>query len=215
MKRSEVFRRTLRSADAYQTFRRATLGHRIGSVVAPYHLKRRYLHWLWSTTGTEAVGFRLMYDQLRRTPSLHLLIRTQGIRLIHLVRTNVLATHLSAEVAKETGRFMSRSPDRESPTIALRTDDLVRQLGRRQRRIDSHRRVIRSLPHVEVAYEDYATEAEAIDSKILAFLQVDPSLALRSDLERLGSRPLSERILNIDDVHRTLDGTEFAACLSR
>ena len=214
MKRSEIFRRSLDSEDSYQTYRAASRGRLIAAHVVPFDVKRRYLRALFASTDAEAVGFRLMYDQLRSNPSLLLLTPASRMRVIHLVRENVLGAHLSIATVKQTGVYLKRKPYDEPPLVVLPIEGLLDDLRSRKAAIDRHRRRFRLLPRLEITYEAYVEAPEEHDRRVLDFLGVDPAPMLQSRWVKPSSGSLADRVANADEVATALSGTEFEWCLT-
>lgn len=210
---NEVFRKTLDRPIAYRRYRRSTPARRLLGAALPPVSKARYLSWLADRTPPEstAFGFRLMYDQLRRNPSLGPLLG-RGTRIVHLVRSNVLETHVSVVAAKQSGLWVTRSTEKKSPSVELDTAGLVEELERRVALIERHRRLVSRLPSLEVAYEEYVAEPAATDVRVLDFLGVEIA-SLGSALQRSGSRVLRDRISNVDEVAAALAGSRFVALL--
>jgi hypothetical protein len=62
-----------------------------------YHLFPYLDHLYEPRRGLRAIGFKLMYDQVLRYPEILLYLRARKVRVIHLVRTNLLDIVLSRE----------------------------------------------------------------------------------------------------------------------
>jgi Sulfotransferase family len=213
MVRSEPFRTTSELPDAYQVYRRQ---RRVLATIAPPFAKASFVAELLGPATSHPRGFRVMYDQLRRNPSLLLTLRWRRVRVIHLVRANVLATHVSALLAKQSGVFVTRQEHRNVETVHVPTASLVAALDRRRRRMERFRWLLAhsGLPVLEVAYEDYVSDADAHDHQISAFLGVQER-PLDSTFERLSSRAVAQRISNRDEVAEQLGSTVYRRLLDR
>lgn len=212
--RSEPFRKTLDADYAYRHFRNASNATRALAFMAPPVAKDRYLSWLEAQTTSRAVGFRLMYDQLRRNPSLGPLLAVRGFRFVHLVRTNVLETLVSTVAARESGLYVTRSESKKTNPVWLDPTTLVDVLSRRQALIDRHRSVLRFVQSLELSYEDYIDDPIAGDRSLASFLDVAHE-ALTSEVQRSGHRDLRQRIQNLNEVSAALAGSGFASALHR
>lgn len=211
MWRSEPFRETGDFEGSYRRFASRSFARRLGATLVPSVSKAVFVAGL-TRVSSEAVGFRLMYDQLRRSPSLGISLPLLGHSVVHLVRENVLATYLSTLAAKDSGVFVSRG-HRETPPVVVPTESLVEELGRRQALIDRHRRLVRHLESLEVRYEEYVKDPEGHDGRLLAFLGL-PSHPLVSRFRRLGEPSLIARIKNADEVSECLRDTGYFALLT-
>lgn len=210
MYREEIFRPTLTKPIAYRSYRDSDTVRRLLGRVAPPVAKFRYLRWLHRNApdAAQVVGFRLMYDQLRRNPSLGVLLAAQRTPVVHLVRKNVLATHVSVVAARTSGLYVTRSTEKKTPPVRLDAAGLVADLERRIAFIDRHRRMLRTVPHIEVGFTELTADPDAGDRRILDFLGL-PAADLGSMVRRSGDRPLDERIVNIDEVAGVLRNTRF------
>lgn len=113
-----------------------------------------YLDGLYQRPGT--VGFKLMYSQLSQHPEILYYLARRRVRIIHLVRHNLLDILVSEELARVTGTaHVSTGEKLESVQVALEPTRIVARL----RRLSGKRRIMRGLlalvpnPVEEVAYE--------------------------------------------------------------
>lgn len=180
----------------------------------------------------DAIGFKLMYNQLSLWPKFSYLapkmgrvfqdhallswLRANQVVIIHTVRRNRLRTVVSHCLASRSGRFHSRD-------IGVRTAPVVlpiRGLKARLRRIETAEKVarnaIRGLPCLEVYYEDYTGAAgKAHDVRLCTALgQAVPVQGLWSPLRKVSSDDLCETVANYDQVVAHLSGTRFEKFLT-
>ncbi len=171
----------------------------------------RYLEELYAPRPeTEAVGMKLMYSQLKADPWLLAYIVSRRVRVLHLVRTNLLDVVVSQETAKARSQYHAVASDAvEQPAIYLSPEQLVPELQVLQRSVDRIRLLLRLLPvpSVEISYEDLTRDGSAVDPA-LRLLHVEPR-PLRSRFVKLNRRPRQALIANFDDVKRALRGTRF------
>lgn len=209
VRRGEIFRKTLRSGDAYIDYRSESGPQRALGTIAPGPSKARFLWDVAAQADPSAFGFRLMYDQLRRNPSLLVTLRLQRYRIIHLVRNNVLETHISVARAKHSGLFVTRSDVKRPDPVELPVDGLVDALDRRVRLIERHRRICRLFPSLEVEYEQYVADPADVDRSVMQHIGVDPAVELESTLSRLSVPSLGDKVTNPGQVVDALGGTPF------
>lgn len=214
----EMFMRTNRTARSYETWTSERPLHRIGRRVAPPVTTARYLDWFFQprTPDAAAVGFKVMYNQLRRHPELFVLLPRRDVRIVHLVRENLLKTELSAASAVARGVWTSRhdTAGDAKPPVELPVDGLVERLDRRAGLIETHRRRWqRRSPYLEVRYEDLAADREGTVGAITDFLGVerwtDPDLRF----SKLNPERLEDSVANYDEVVAALTGTRFESFL--
>jgi len=181
----------------------------------PRHLRLvGYLDYLYEPRRDyEAIGFKLMYDQLRHYPELLIYLRVNRVRVLHLLRENLLDIVLSREAMHARQYVHARSPaERETVRVRVDTRHLLRHLAR----LDSERRCVQLLLRAlgvqvhELTYESLlADDAGLADA--LAFLGIDAAEPSDLSAVMLKLAPWSHRagIENYDDVLSVLTGTRF------
>jgi LPS sulfotransferase NodH len=175
----------------------------------------RYLRGLARAhPGSQAVGFKLMYDQARDHPGLLTLLALRRARFVHLVRRDILGGIASFDRAEQIGRWRFHEGD-PVPRARVRVDplDLLRRLDAREREIEGFRRRLRRLPArvLEVTYEDLCGRRDDVLQHVLRFLGVEPSRTeLRSSLVRSAPESTSTAIENFEEVREVLAGTRYA-----
>jgi LPS sulfotransferase NodH len=178
---------------------------------------RDYLHKLYSShPEMPAIGFKLMYGQFGAFPELDDYFRTEELRIIHLIRKNVLDIVISKCVAAVHDVYHIRQgSDVEPVAIKLDTGELPKRLANQEEQVTRARRQFagRGSRYHEVFYEDLASNCSHF-SELLQFLCVDASVELKSTLKRLNPRTQPEVIENYDEVHRALQGTRYECYLS-
>ncbi len=200
----------------------------------PYYIRRRrhdhsiaralwtfrYLNALYSSRrGTEAIGMKLMYDQLWHNPWVLVAIVRHRVRVIHLVRTNLLDIFLSEETAEARQRYHAWGGDVvDTPAVTLDSRKLTDRLKSLEYRVRLARCLLTLLPisHMEVSYEHLMADPSLV-TDIAAFLNVGiqadtPPFASR--FTKLNASPKHDLITNYDEVERTLTGTRFERFLT-
>jgi LPS sulfotransferase NodH len=160
-----------------------------------------------------AVGFKLTYAQAAANPALLPLLSLRRVRVVHLVRANVLAGVISWKVARETGIYHLREGEsaRRTPVL-VDAEQLRSELEERELAIAGARRRLERLrfPVLEIAYEELVRRKEDTLARVLHFFGLEPRIDLLASA-LLGSpdgSPL-ELLENPDDVRRALTGTRF------
>jgi hypothetical protein len=176
----------------------------------------RYLEDLNSPRPSiDAVGMKLMYSQLKDHPWLLAYMVVRRVRILHLVRTNLLDVILSRETARARGQFHALTSDVVAPTaVTLPAEDLVSELECLQRRIDRIRLLLRLLPapSIELSYEEL-TRDETAFGPVFAFLGLEPH-PLTSRFAKLNRKPKTALIANYAEVEGVLNGTRFERLLT-
>ncbi|MGH7818915.1 MAG: sulfotransferase [Candidatus Binatia bacterium] len=169
-----------------------------------------YLDGLYDRAG--AVGFKLMYSQLRLFPEIALHLAWRRVRIVHLVRRNHLDVIVSSAIRGVTGSAHATTPAAGPLRVRLEAPSLVGRIERLERNVRRARRIVGWLPgeRVEVSYEALVAAPDAFRS-VLAFLAPEASPAGGdSVLVKRQQRPRAEAIANYDEVERALAGTRWA-----
>jgi LPS sulfotransferase NodH len=159
-----------------------------------------------------AIGFKLFYQQARSTPGARRVWRYlsehQEIRVVHLVRRNLLESLLSLRVALATDEWtLPRGQAPTSPALLrlrLEAEECEHYFVRIERQRERARRRFRGHAMMEVEYErDLCGRFEEMVREVERFLGVpeggSPSLP---ELEKQGVGELSERISNYEELRR-------------
>jgi hypothetical protein len=175
-----------------------------------------YLDEIYSPEpGLDAVGFKLMYGQARRNAAVIAYLIARRVRIVHLVRSNLLDIVVSRETAGARGRFNSSEVDAAPVTVSLDPPTVAARLTALDRHVRTVRRLIRMvrLPAIEVTYEHLAANPEGFGA-ILQFLGVDDAnRPLSSDIRKINPFGKQETIANYDEIRAVLTGTRFARFL--
>lgn len=182
-------------------------------------------------TGIEAVGFKVMYNQLSLWPKLayfmprtgQLLcdhkfqkwLRDNRVVIIHTLRRNRLKVLVSHELAAQTGRFHSRDGGRRNSSVVIPLRGLKARLSRIEAAEKVARKVIEGLPVVEITYEDYVgPHGIEVDARVCAALgQSIPARGLTSQLTKVSSDDLRDTITNYAQVAAYLSGSRYECFL--
>lgn len=190
--------------------------------IARSYWRLRYLRRIFQQPGIRAVGFKFMYDQIRRSPEVMAYAAARQVGVVHLIRRNLLDTVISAKLAATTGLYHlagdARTPvpwwpsKKVETTVRLHVPDVLRELDlltRERRRIRAWLRVTRT-PVCELEYEALAANRYAF-APVLVFLGLserDTSL-LDSGLQKLQTRPQTDVLENFTEVREALRPTPY------
>jgi hypothetical protein len=173
-----------------------------------------YLDGLYGHSG--AVGFKLMYGQLRRFPELAPYLLLRRVRILHLVRQNLVDVVVSEERARITGASHVRAGFADSsPRVSLDPDGLVRRLDNRRRAVIVAGRMLRlwPCPVLETSYEQLLSNTAEFQ-RIGNFIGVPFNSKLPdSGLSKRGAASHRDSIANYNEVQDALAGTPYAAML--
>lgn len=184
----------------------------------------RYLQRVFDQPGWAAVGFKYMYDQVRHTPPVLAYAAARRIRVVHLIRRNLLDVVISNQRALHTGIFHmaadGRPPIPWAPAELDRTrfrldpGQVLGELHRLERERELARRWLRATrtPTVEVEYEALLADPRRFGD-ILSFLGAEPA-ELSSGLRKIGTEPRAAVVENLPELEAALAGTPFAGFLA-
>ncbi|HEY0417273.1 MAG TPA: hypothetical protein VGC78_12895 [Gaiellaceae bacterium] len=177
----------------------------------------RFLDALYAAQpGIDAIGFKLMYQDVKENPAILAYLARRKVRVVHLVRANLLDVVVSNETARARGRYHAEGAV-EQVAVAVDAESLVRRLRSLERKVKVARTAVAAafVPHVEVSYESLLAEPRRF-ADLLRFLDVcDPDTPLTSQLRKLNSLRKEDTISNFAEVERALSGTRFAAFIDR
>jgi len=162
----------------------------------------------------DAVGFKLMYDDLKQHPTVVPYLALHSVHVIHLVRTNLLDILVSIDTARARGAFHSKS-DLQPVTVSVDPATVVRRLRVLDRRVRGARALLALIraPRIEVSYEQLVSEPGAF-ADLLRFLRVaSPDAPLSTGLRKLNTVGKQQTISNYSEVERALAPTRFARFL--
>ena len=169
----------------------------------------QYFEKLLSEAGeVNAFGFKFMYSQDKLLPQVMEWAEREEIKVIHLIRANVLKKRISRLVSRF--RNLAHSTERvELCRISMETTRLKEKLDTMSKQIDDYRSRLSHLQHIEVTYEDLvANEAHEL-KRLLEFLEIQVVPGLSSNLVKVNPDNVSEVIENYDEVVRALTGSKY------
>jgi hypothetical protein len=171
----------------------------------------------------DAIGFKLKYQQVERYPMMieYLLSRKGALKVIHLIRENLLATLVSCRILPATlMRFNNANVLAETavdgfqPSVWLNPRTLSSDLEVLDAEIARARKRVADLNVMEVVYEDLITTPSFTSNRLLTFLDVNARPALYSKYRKLLPASPIESISNDEEVRAALKGTRFEVFLS-
>ncbi|TCK19460.1 sulfotransferase domain-containing protein [Thiogranum longum] len=160
-------------------------------------------------------GFRLIYAQAEQYPELVKLLQSEQLKVIHLVRENILKTYISTITAPLHKMHHPRTGDTiKIVTIRLDPAETLAQLEKRAGQIQRMRNIFSSAPYLEVSYENFSADREKESERILPFLGLHNESPLHSDLVKINPDSLRDIIENYSEIEDALKNTAFEHLLS-
>ena len=197
--------------------RRRSIDHYLDEVFsAPRYLFTNDDKW----RNCKAIGFKMQYGQARRTPAALRYVNDRKLPVIHLVRRNPLRILVSLLVRRTTGeanRVLDAGHSTESAAITrvkVEVADLLSSLQKLEKNNLRWEQFVASSPRLSVYYEDMVEDMAGELNRILDFLGLPRQAGLEPPTVKLNPAPISDIIVNYDEVARHLKGTAFERCLA-
>jgi hypothetical protein len=150
-----------------------------------------------------------MYNQLPKLPDDLAQQIVTGSPVVHLVRENVLRTHVSDFINRNRLKPAHSQEDSALSRIVLPADDLVRALTVRQQTIATFRERLAGHRHIEILYETVVANPQDEMARTFRYLGLEPR-PVTTSLKRSNPQPLSDILENHDEVRDALAATPFA-----
>ena len=140
-------------------------------------------------------------------------IEASGGSVLHVIRKNILATYTSAVVAKRNASYRAMKAESVKETrVTMNAEETLRELENRDREIEHFRHLLRESAVKEIYYEDMI-QGGLFSEPILSDLAQGWSVELKFDRQPEREKivpPLSEAIINFDEIDAKLASTKFA-----
>jgi hypothetical protein len=158
-----------------------------------------------------AVGFKVNYSQISKYAKVISWVKEHDVKIIHLMRTNLLKRLVSHKIAN-TRNLCHSTQSVEPIKVHIDPEVLVADFHRRQKRYARYKKRFTNVyhvPYLEVSYESLVADFALEIQKVLKFLEIDKFLALTSEFVKVNPDSLEDIVENYRDVKQTLTNTEF------
>jgi hypothetical protein len=174
-----------------------------------------YLDHLYETRRT--VGFKVMYSQLAKHPDLLAYFMLHRVKIVHLVRRNLLDMLISQAIKRQLRRshILEGQEKPDAVQVRLKPETVIRKLEVKENKLARVRKIIKwtGLPAIEVSYEDLQDRSQEF-SRLCEFLDIPPVLEIPSSrLVKMRRGSPSEILENYHEVHQLLSKTPYAIFL--
>lgn len=192
----------------FQTFIKKSIIHRALFLIQRRRLVYEYLDNIYTSLSSDAFGFKLMLNQYENYPELSEYLKTRNYRIIHLIRKNLLKTHISQIRASRTGVYVARKLQRQIK-INIPTNSLLYSLTDLKRKNLAIENYIKNLklPCFTVYYENLQQNNNELNL-ILEYLEVDDTVDLSPKTKKITSDDLSTVVENYDEVVAILKNSQ-------
>ncbi len=133
------------------------------------------------------------------------------IKIIHLIRENLLRVHISRLIAGKTDVWSSKNKkdiNPDSKKVEINPTELLNDIRVTHNHIKAARETFNQHSILEVTYEDLIDPSREVLNDIQKFLDVAPK-NLASELRRQNPEALSQLISNYQEIHDLLAGTDY------
>src|SRR5687767_10165587 len=146
-------------------------------------------------------------------------ITDEGWQVIHLTRRNVVRQALSALIAEQRRVYHHPvdGPTHHPEPVEVDPRDLLDGAGQRRRYQQQETWALSRVPHLTLTYEDDlldGTRHQATATTAFEYLGV-ASVEVRTRLQKIVERSLSDQIANFAEIAHVLAGTEYAGMLEQ
>ena len=165
----------------------------------------------------EAIGFKLMYDQLLDYPELILKFITEKYKFIHLVRENHLDVVISGKIKDDLGAAHFKVKI-EPKKVYLEPSWLIKNLKKRDLKRKLAHVFLAIMPNevLNITYDDLRTDRDKTLTQISEFLSLNNENqgVFNSELKKINRKSHQEMIQNYEEVQSVLSGTKFVNYLN-
>ena len=153
------------------------------------------------------VGFKFKTDEALRPAYreiLDLVVTDKDIKIVHLVRRNVLDQYISHRVVEQTGRtFVRAGTEKPQPSrFSIDTDHLIAYVRDVRKRQQSAFEIYRGHRGFVIHYEDIVTPESVALFELQTFLELDRSQLSTTMLKIV--RNSNDLVLNLSEVRSVL-----------
>lgn len=167
----------------------------------------------------KAIGFKVMYNQIKVQPEILLKIVLENFKIIHLVRENYLDVVLSKKNAWGKGKkgIVRTKEEVKTEAIYLETLSLLKEISQREFKQKMIKKIVNALPNqvMVVTYESLLSDRDRILSSVAEFLKVKNSeITYNSPLKKISQGTYKDKIANYEEVKKALSSTKFEGLLN-
>ncbi len=172
------------------------------------------------SNSSTAVGFRVMYNQLRRSPiAMRSILKDKDIHVIHLQRRNLLkkyASHLLMHNHMKCGRKAAHVYEKvDVVQVNIAPDKAIRYFRKEERAQRKYTKLFSGHPALHFFYEDIIGQEGIVDSvrfRIQQFLKVN-DCKMCSNQIKANPSTLKDFVSNYRELRSRLLKTQWAEFL--
>jgi hypothetical protein len=178
-------------------------------------MPRRHMERYFSGGEARVRLFKAMYNHISNPITLGYLRERTEIRILHLRRHNLLKMHVSRKLMGSGKRVQSWKPVTESARVEIDPVEALAEMRSVRRQYQHFEEVFAAHARLQLVYEDLIVQQSInprVTEAICAFLGVTRA-AMTSRLVKMNPDPLSEIVINYDNLASAISRTEFSELL--
>ncbi|MGZ8136181.1 MAG: Stf0 family sulfotransferase [Methylococcaceae bacterium] len=168
-----------------------------------------------------AIGFKLFPEHLETKGTEQLFERLQqdkAIRIVHLVRDNLLDVWISRKLAEQSGVWSipvdgEREPYDCAKWIMLDAEELEIFFNETSKNTECFRQDFAGSRYIELNYEQLVNSTEHELKRLFEFLGVSP-LPVKIPLQKQNKRPHTQTVVNYHEIQAFFQQTKYAGFFS-
>ena len=201
----------------YPHYVNESIGRKIKHYLRRAVLVNEYLDYLYATEGFTSIGFKFMYTQSKifpyKFPMVSKYLIRNNVKIIHVIRKNLLKVLVSRATAKRTGVYRSKTKMAHKK-IHLPTENLLKELSKLENENDRWEKLFTNLPYYKAYYEAFVADKENESRKLLSFLEIEEFCELSTPIVKINPDRLEDILVNYNELENLLSNTEYEWCLN-
>jgi LPS sulfotransferase NodH len=175
--------------------------------------------WSQENSAYQAVGFKLFFERIKCPGSKRLFARLKqeitGLRVIHIIRDNLLDSWVSRKKAEQTGVWRLPAtghvagPTREIRPIHANPENILRNFEQLDHATQVMARTFRDIPYLAVNYATLVRDFQKEMSAVFCFLDASP-IRNRMSVQKQNTAPHRDFISNYDELKEFFANTPYS-----
>ncbi len=175
--------------------------------IFPQYFLKHYIYKKYPNQ-IQAVGFKVMYSQLERFPSLIPYLISQNVQMLHLKRTNLLDVYVSLKRSEVANIWHTTTASRPNVRLYIEINE-CREFFEKQHNLQMYySKLVSNAKTITVSYEQIHAHEQREIEKIESFLRVQP-MPLHSIFHKMNDLPHHTTIVNYDELSNAFKKTQW------
>jgi hypothetical protein len=200
----------------YPHYVNESIGRHLKHYLMRTALVSEYLDYLYAAEGFTSVGFKFMYTQAKKFPPKFPMVTKylikNNVKIIHVIRKNLVKVLVSRETAKKTGIYRSNAKMKHIK-IHLPTENLLKKLSELENENNKWEKLFTHSPYYKAYYEAFVTDKDNESRKLLSFLDITEFGQLSTPIVKINPDKLKDILDNYTELKNLLSNTKYEWCL--